>query len=96
EGAGAPGSRDPHDAVVPGAIAAGDLPLLATAVAPRPIWMAGLTNGENKPASKKARLQLDSTIRRGGYPLSKRLRLVVHEKPDSGAAAKWLIAQLLR
>ncbi len=38
----------PHDTIVPGAIAAGDLKLVAATLAPRPLQLAGLVDGFNR------------------------------------------------
>jgi len=80
----------PHDAVVPGAIVAGDLPLLANAGVQTPLWIAGLTTGENKPAAVK------SSGYRGDSNSSdkKSNRIVLRDKPNATAAATWLIDQL--
>jgi len=71
----------PHDVVVPGAIEAGDLPLLASASAP--LWIAGLVDGKNKPADGMK----EYVSIRGG-------ELTLKPEPDSAAAAKWLIARI--
>lgn len=46
----------PHDVVVPGFVTTGDLPAIAAAVAPRPLRLAELVDGLNRPlAAKDAR-----------------------------------------
>src|SRR5262249_30231461 len=41
----------PHDAIVPGAVAVGDLGQVASALAPRPIRLEGLVDGRNRPVA---------------------------------------------
>lgn len=43
----------PHDSIVPGAIAIGDIPLAVKAIVPRPVWFTGLVTGENRLAEKQ-------------------------------------------
>jgi dienelactone hydrolase len=78
----------PHDVIVPGAIAAGDLDFLPNFVSPTPVWFGGLVDGENKPASD-ADLGVFKINR--GFDLGIPARI---GKPDSAAAARWLIERL--
>lgn len=47
----------PHDAVVPGALTAGDLADIAAAIAPRPLRLAGLVDGLNRRVSAQTAAQ---------------------------------------
>jgi hypothetical protein len=81
----------PHDAIVPGALIAGDLCDVAAALAPRPLWLEGLVDGRNcwmpvdevehafDPA-RRAYAALDGTI-------------VLEPSPREDVAA-WLVAAL--
>jgi hypothetical protein len=71
----------PHDAVVPGALTAGDLGDVAAALAPRPLRLAGLVDGLNRrvPASRIAELYAP---------------LALADDDDPNSAARWLAAQL--
>jgi hypothetical protein len=40
----------PHDALIPGALTAGDLCDVASSLAPQPLWMEGLVDGLNRVA----------------------------------------------
>ena len=71
----------PHDAVIPGAIEAGDIPMLASVSGP--FYFSGLVTGENKPA-----LGLKLYADQPGTKLS------VKGTPDPKAAVRWLIRKL--
>jgi dienelactone hydrolase len=86
----------PHDALVPGAIAAGDVSGLAAALAPRPLRMEGLVDGLDRAVGAEALRAImepvESAYRsRGAGP---QLRL-----GDGGAtslpAAQWLLQQVI-
>src|SRR5262249_6791001 len=85
----------PHDAVVPGALTAGDLGDVAAALAPRPLRLAGLVDGRNclVPADRLA--GIFAPTRRAYDAAGARHRFVLEaEGEDTGAAARWLLAQL--
>ena len=44
----------PHDAVIPGALAVGDTPDIAAALAPQPLWISGLVDGQNRRVAQSA------------------------------------------
>ena len=75
----------PHDAVVPGALTAGDLNDVAAALAPRPLRLAGLVDGLNRPASAE---EAARTYAAAGD------RLVLDAGGRDDAAASWLLKQL--
>ncbi|MFO0965536.1 MAG: hypothetical protein U0793_08120 [Gemmataceae bacterium] len=43
----------PHDVLIPGVLTAGDLPLLAARLAPRPVRLEGLVSAMDRPATAK-------------------------------------------
>jgi hypothetical protein len=47
----------PHDAVVPGILAVGDLPDIVAVLAPRPVVLAALVDGLNRPANAAQRAE---------------------------------------
>jgi cephalosporin-C deacetylase-like acetyl esterase len=69
----------PHDALVPGALAAGDLPLLVASLSGRPVAASGLVDGLNRPV-------VDAAFRRVA---------AIQADPLSDAeSAAWLIQSL--
>jgi len=87
----------PHDAVVPGALTAGDLCDMAAALAPQPLRLADLVDSGNRPVSGD-RLNKEFAPTRAGYESAKSLdRLVIDAAGgDPGEAARWLLTQLRR
>lgn len=85
----------PHDAVVPGAIPAGDLPELAAAMAPRPLWIAGLVDGENKRADAASVDKTYAAATKAYARSNAASRLAIRQaaKPGKGMIA-WLIKSL--
>jgi hypothetical protein len=77
----------PHDAIVPGALTAGDLCDVAAALAPLPLLLEGLVDGRNcrVPAAELERIFAPTREAYGG--LEERLRL--SEEP-CGQPAEWL------
>jgi hypothetical protein len=87
----------PHDAIVPGALTAGDLADLAAAAAPTPLRLEGLVDGLNRRVSAE-RLGRDYAVARAAYKAagaSDRLTLNAEPAPPE-EVARWLIAQLKR
>jgi hypothetical protein len=84
----------PHDAVVPGALTAGDLDDVAAALAPRPLRLAGLVDGRNRlvAADRLARTFASTQAAYSAAPASGRFVLV--QGGENAAAARWLLAQL--
>jgi dienelactone hydrolase len=84
----------PHDALVPGALTAGDLGDVAAALAPRPLRLEGLVDGLNRPVSAevlgKTYAEARSAYREAGA--EGRLRL---EAAGGEAPARWLLTHLL-
>ena len=87
----------PHDAVVPGALTAGDLCDVAASLAPRALRLADLVDGVNRRVSAE---QLARTFApaRAGYESAKALDRLVIDAAGSqpSEAARWLLTQLRR
>jgi dienelactone hydrolase len=83
----------PHDALVPGALTAGDLADVAAALAPRPLRLEALVDGVNRRASaetlNEAYAAAQTAYRVAG--VAKRLRL---EPTPNEAVAKWLLTNV--
>jgi dienelactone hydrolase len=82
----------PHDVIIPGAIAVGDLGDVAAALAPRPLQLAELVDGRNRPlTAEEAAAALARVKSAYGAAAAARWSL-----PGSGAdsAAKWLVDAL--
>jgi hypothetical protein len=62
----------PHDAIVPGAVTAGDLVEVAMALAPRPLRMEGLVDGRNRQVDAQVRAKtlesVEQAYRAAGKP----------------------------
>jgi hypothetical protein len=87
-----PFSYLPHDAVVPGVLAGGDLCDLAAALAPRPLSLAGLVDGLNRlvPEQELARRYGPAREAYAASKASDKLRLA-NPPSDKG---QWLVEQL--
>jgi hypothetical protein len=82
----------PHDAIVPGAVAAGDLCEVAAALAPRPLQLTELVDGRNRAlADAEAAAALGPV--KAAYDAVAAGRLSV-SGADSTQAGKWLIAAI--
>lgn len=87
----------PHDAIVPGALTAGDLADVAAVLAPRPLRLEGLVDGRNRvPPSEQLDVLYGSA--RAAYRGSGRAdELVVRpETLDGPRLADWFVARLRR
>jgi dienelactone hydrolase len=84
----------PHDAIVPGVISVtGDLPLLAAALAPRPLWLDGLVDAQNRPvAADKLRSRYTAALK-SYKKVPERLRLGEPAVTDA-ALARWFLENL--
>jgi hypothetical protein len=85
----------PHDAIIPGALLAGDLPFAVAAFSPRPVRLEGMVDGLNRRVSAAAldkalapALQAYKAARAEG----KLVRVVEPESEEK--LADWLIEQL--
>jgi cephalosporin-C deacetylase-like acetyl esterase len=89
----------PHDAIVPGALMAGDLGDVAAAISPRPLFLAGLVDGLNRRASARTAAEaFDPAL--GTYRAAGAADgfVIDAEKDDDGGAeaAAWLAGRLVR
>jgi hypothetical protein len=82
----------PHDALVPGALTAGDLCDVAAALAPRPLRLEGLVDGQNRevPADVLAQAPVLAAYRAlGAEP-----RFQLERSEGMRSAARWILQQL--
>jgi dienelactone hydrolase len=84
----------PHDAVVPGALTAGDLCDVAAALAPRPLRLAGLVDGRNRHVPADGLAVTFAPTRAAYDAASVRERFVLEAEGDD--ASRWLLTHLLR
>jgi hypothetical protein len=86
----------PHDALVPGVFAAGDLCDVAAAIAPRPLRLDGLVDGLNRmvPAAQAAKTFEPARAAYRSLKAASRLRLE-QERKTHEPPARWLVRQLL-
>jgi dienelactone hydrolase len=87
----------PHDALIPGALTAGDLCDVAAALAPRPLWMEAPVDGLDRPVKADALARIMEPVRsvyraRGAEP---RLKLGESDDAPDHSAARWLLQHLL-
>lgn len=77
----------PHDVIIPGALTAGDLSDIATALAPRPVYVDGIIDGTNRIATDT---QLSSD-----WPqlADARSRVTLHRESND-AYVQWLLTKL--
>jgi hypothetical protein len=84
----------PHDALVPGALTAGDLEDVVAALSPRPVRLEGLVDGLNRRLSTLG-LEKSYTQARAAYRGKESGRLVLNAQPAADAdVVRWLTAQL--
>jgi dienelactone hydrolase len=85
----------PHDAVVPGALTAGDLCDVAAALAPRPLRLAGLIDGQNRrvPADRLAGIFAPAQMAYANANARDRIAFG-GEDQDPVTAARWLLTHL--
>src|SRR5262249_18413176 len=92
---GSPFCYVPHDAVVPGAMTAGDLCDVAAALAPRPLRLAGLVDGCNRRVAADRLAEGYAPVRGAYATANARGRFVLDaDGGDLISAARWLRAQL--
>jgi hypothetical protein len=82
----------PHDMVVPGVLTAGDLPDLAALLAPRPIQLAGLVDGLNRPV-ENARLREAYRVADDAYA-AQHARDALTVSPGGSPPGEWLLRRL--
>lgn len=85
----------PHDEVIPGVLAVGDLCDVAGALAPRPVRLEGLVDGLNRRAELKT-VATEYEPARQAYALASASgHLVLGDPADDSAVAHWLLRSLL-
>jgi len=87
----APAFYVPHDAIVPGALEAGDLCDLAAALAPLPLRLEGLVDGRNRAVGPEALSKAFASTRKAYASTPKRLLLSAEVRSDAG---EWLAEAL--
>lgn len=86
----------PHDVVIPGALTAGDLSVLAAGLAPRPLALVGLVDGLNRAVDRKTAEAAYTYTSRAYQAANVRNRFVVTGAEDAPAPAPgpWLLSAL--
>jgi hypothetical protein len=85
----------PFDAVVPGVLATGDLPDLASALAPRPLRIESMVDGLNRRVPAEALVRKYEVTRAGYRAANAAERLLIDPKASDGPPlARWLAAAL--
>lgn len=84
----------PHDALVPGALTAGDLGDVAAALAPRPLKLEGLVDGLNRRASADQVTQAFELTRSAYRSAGALERLHIRAESEPKELAAWLLKQL--
>jgi cephalosporin-C deacetylase-like acetyl esterase len=85
----------PHDALVPGALTAGDLSDVVASLAPRPIRLEGLVDGLNREVSTEAASKTYEFARNAYRSLRAESHLHVGEiEKQTESAAHWLLHRL--
>ena len=86
----------PHDALIPGALTAGDLCDVAASLAPRPLWMEGLVDGLDRVAEAAETARVMEPARSVYRALDAGTSLQLGEgDAASPPAARWLLEPLL-
>jgi dienelactone hydrolase len=85
----------PHDAVVPGALTAGDLCDVAAALAPRPLRLTALVDGRNRRVASGPLAETLAPAHVAYAAAKARDRFMVEANgTDSASLARWLVVQL--
>ena len=84
----------PADAIVPGLLTTADVADVAAALAPMPLRLARMVDGQNRPASDKS-IERALAAAKESYRGMKASGLIISaEETSVQSAAKWLISQL--
>jgi cephalosporin-C deacetylase-like acetyl esterase len=87
----------PHDAIIPGALTAGDLCDVASALAPRSLRLEGLVDAQNRKVGAGAATKTYEVTANTYRAVAAIDRLqIVDEDRQGVAAAQWLLGQLQR
>jgi hypothetical protein len=80
----------PFDAIVPGAATCGDLPLVATTIGDKPVWLSELVDGHNRRASPQTiEARYGEVLRRWDVPIAT-------GDADDADLARWVHSTHLR
>jgi hypothetical protein len=85
----------PHDALVPGALTAGDLCDVVAVLAPLPLRMEGLVDGLNREVPAEALMQIQESARAAYRSLKAESRLQLGDGHQKGQPARWALEQLI-
>jgi cephalosporin-C deacetylase-like acetyl esterase len=85
----------PHDALVPAALTVGDLADVASALAPRPLRLAGMVDGLNRPVPAEVLEKQLATVQAAYHGLEADSRLFMEGRKSTSRAARWVVDQLL-
>jgi dienelactone hydrolase len=89
----APAFYVPHDVIVPGALEAGDISDLVSAVAPRPMRVEALVDGRNRPAARNSVDKAFAPSRKAYAAASGELLVAISAEADAGT---WLAKALMQ
>jgi hypothetical protein len=84
----------PHDAVVPGALTAGDLVDIAAVLAPRPLRLEGLVDGLNRAVAIDVTAREYEAARAAYQQMGGREQLLLADEGKVKSVAEWLKEQL--
>lgn len=82
----------PHDAVVPGALTAGDLADVASALAPRPVRLEAMVDGRNVALSVAEARKV--FLEAGGSGARSEATLKIAERSSDGQLSAWLLKSI--
>jgi hypothetical protein len=85
----------PHDVIVPGVLATGDLPVLATALSPRPLRLSGMVDCVNRRMARLPMAKIYENVR-ASYRAAEAEQAFILEPnaPSAGDLARWFATQL--
>jgi dienelactone hydrolase len=86
----------PHDALIPGALTAGDLCDVAASLAPRPLWIEGLVDGLDRAVKASDMESIMAPVRSAFHACGADPRLKLREggEAPTPSAPRWLLQQL--
>jgi hypothetical protein len=86
----------PHDALIPGAVTAGDLIGVAASLAPRPLWVEGSVDGLDRTVQPDRVRAITEPVRSAYRAASAEPRLTIGEgeQAQSHSPTRWVIDQL--
>jgi len=84
----------PHDVIVPGVLAMGDLSDVAAALAPRPLWLESMVDGGNREVSSNVLAQRYAITRASYDTQGVRDRLLLGIPAPNESVDEWFVRQL--